>query len=124
MGLATSAPECAKDRALVLRVGVPGCFEQPLLLGPSKTHTRTHPASPAWDPWPGAKGLLGAGGGVGHPAGSDHGNSLPFFFFQLLGDSLITVLAAHFGKEFTPHVQACFQKLVAVVAHALAHRYH
>uniref|UniRef100_A0A6B2F1A8 Globin domain-containing protein n=1 Tax=Bothriechis nigroviridis TaxID=88079 RepID=A0A6B2F1A8_BOTNI len=44
--------------------------------------------------------------------------------FKLLGDSLITVLACHFGKEFTPHVQACFQKLVSVVAHALAHRYH
>ncbi|XP_063162132.1 hemoglobin subunit beta-1-like [Candoia aspera] len=44
--------------------------------------------------------------------------------FKLLGDILITVLAAQFGKEFTPHVQACFQKLVGVVAHALAHRYH
>uniref|UniRef100_A0A098LYB7 Hemoglobin subunit beta-1 n=1 Tax=Hypsiglena sp. JMG-2014 TaxID=1550645 RepID=A0A098LYB7_9SAUR len=44
--------------------------------------------------------------------------------FKLLGHILITVLAAHFGKEFTPSVQACFQKLVSVVAHALAHRYH
>ncbi|XP_032075322.1 hemoglobin subunit beta-1 [Thamnophis elegans] len=44
--------------------------------------------------------------------------------FKLLGDVLIIVLASHFGKEFTPHVQASYQKLVAVVAHALAHRYH
>ncbi|KAL7982867.1 hypothetical protein Chor_013473 [Crotalus horridus] len=44
--------------------------------------------------------------------------------FKLLGDCLITVLACHFGKEFTPHVHACFQKLVSVVSHALAHRYH
>uniref|UniRef100_A0A8C7E3J8 Globin domain-containing protein n=1 Tax=Naja naja TaxID=35670 RepID=A0A8C7E3J8_NAJNA len=44
--------------------------------------------------------------------------------FKLLGDMLVTVLAAHFGKEFTPQIQASFQKLVAVVAHALAHRYH
>uniref|UniRef100_A0A8C5SHN4 Globin domain-containing protein n=1 Tax=Laticauda laticaudata TaxID=8630 RepID=A0A8C5SHN4_LATLA len=44
--------------------------------------------------------------------------------FKLLGDILVTVLAAHFGKEFTPQIQATFQKLVAVVAHALAHRYH
>uniref|UniRef100_A0A0B8RYN2 Hemoglobin subunit beta-1 n=1 Tax=Philothamnus irregularis TaxID=1899461 RepID=A0A0B8RYN2_9SAUR len=44
--------------------------------------------------------------------------------FKLLGQILITVLAAHFGKEFTPHIQASYQKLVSVVAHALAHRYH
>ncbi|XP_039204278.1 hemoglobin subunit beta-1 isoform X1 [Crotalus tigris] len=44
--------------------------------------------------------------------------------FKLLGDCLITVLACHFGKEFTPHVHACFQKLVSVVSHALARRYH
>uniref|UniRef100_T1E5J6 Hemoglobin subunit beta-1-like protein n=1 Tax=Crotalus horridus TaxID=35024 RepID=T1E5J6_CROHD len=44
--------------------------------------------------------------------------------FKLLGDCLITVLASHFGKEFTPHVHASFQKLVSVVSHALAHRYH
>ncbi|KAM6447832.1 hemoglobin subunit beta-1 [Liasis olivaceus] len=44
--------------------------------------------------------------------------------FKLLGNILIIVLAAHFGKEFTPHAQASFQKLVGVVAHGLAHRYH
>nr|P16418.1 RecName: Full=Hemoglobin subunit beta; AltName: Full=Beta-globin; AltName: Full=Hemoglobin beta chain [Erythrolamprus miliaris] len=44
--------------------------------------------------------------------------------FKLLGQILITVLAAHFGKDFTPNVQAAYQKLVSVVAHALAHQYH
>ncbi|KFV48385.1 Hemoglobin subunit rho [Gavia stellata] len=44
--------------------------------------------------------------------------------FRLLGDILIIVLAAHFGKEFTPACQATWQKLVGVVAHALAYKYH
>ncbi|NXP85679.1 HBB protein, partial [Passerina amoena] len=44
--------------------------------------------------------------------------------FRLLGDTLIVVLAAHFGKDFTPECQAAWQKLVRVVAHALAHEYH
>uniref|UniRef100_A0A8C8VFC8 Hemoglobin subunit epsilon 1 n=1 Tax=Pelusios castaneus TaxID=367368 RepID=A0A8C8VFC8_9SAUR len=44
--------------------------------------------------------------------------------FRLLGDILIIVLAAHFGREFTPACQAAWQKLVGVVAHALAHQYH
>lgn len=43
---------------------------------------------------------------------------------QLLGDILIIVLAAHFGKDFTPECQAAWQKLVRVVAHALARKYH
>uniref|UniRef100_A0A8C5T4E0 Hemoglobin subunit beta n=1 Tax=Malurus cyaneus samueli TaxID=2593467 RepID=A0A8C5T4E0_9PASS len=44
--------------------------------------------------------------------------------FRLLGDILIIVLAAHFTKDFTPACQATWQKLVGVVAHALAHKYH
>nr|ACE79125.1 hypothetical protein [Sorex araneus] len=42
----------------------------------------------------------------------------------LLGNVLVCVLARHFGKEFTPSVQAAFQKMVAGVAAALAHKYH
>ncbi|KAI4564362.1 hypothetical protein MJT46_010160 [Ovis ammon polii x Ovis aries] len=44
--------------------------------------------------------------------------------FRLLGNVLVVVLARHFGKEFTPELQAEFQKVVAGVASALAHRYH
>ncbi|XP_067414746.1 hemoglobin subunit beta [Emydura macquarii macquarii] len=44
--------------------------------------------------------------------------------FRLLGDILIIVLAAHYSREFTPACQAAWQKLVGVVAHALAHQYH
>ncbi|XP_077197170.1 hemoglobin subunit beta-like [Paroedura picta] len=44
--------------------------------------------------------------------------------FKLLGDVLVIVLASHFGKDFTPCTQAAFHKLVRVVAHALALRYH
>ncbi|NWZ92947.1 HBB protein, partial [Nesospiza acunhae] len=44
--------------------------------------------------------------------------------FRLLGDILVVVLAAHFGKDFTPECQAAWQKLVRVVAHALARKYH
>nr|3AT5_B Chain B, Beta-globin [Podocnemis unifilis]3AT6_B Chain B, Beta-globin [Podocnemis unifilis] len=44
--------------------------------------------------------------------------------FKLLGNILIIVLAAHFGKDFTPASQAAWQKLVSAVAHALALRYH
>ncbi|NXN76694.1 HBB protein, partial [Himantopus himantopus] len=44
--------------------------------------------------------------------------------FRLLGDILIIVLAAHFSKDFTPDCQAAWQKLVRVVAHALARKYH
>ncbi|KAF0877310.1 HBE protein, partial [Crocuta crocuta] len=42
----------------------------------------------------------------------------------LLGNVLVIILATHFGKEFTPDVQAMWQKLVAGVATALAHKYH
>ncbi|NXL73533.1 HBRH protein, partial [Leptocoma aspasia] len=44
--------------------------------------------------------------------------------FRLLGDILVIVLAAHFTKDFTPACQATWQKLVGVVAHALARKYH
>ncbi|XP_009704029.1 PREDICTED: hemoglobin subunit beta-like [Cariama cristata] len=44
--------------------------------------------------------------------------------FRLLGDILIIVLAAHFGKDFTSACQSAWQKMVRVVAHALAHEYH
>nr|P18989.1 RecName: Full=Hemoglobin subunit beta; AltName: Full=Beta-globin; AltName: Full=Hemoglobin beta chain [Procyon lotor] len=44
--------------------------------------------------------------------------------FRLLGNVLVCVLAHHFGKEFTPPVQAAYQKVVAGVANALAHKYH
>ncbi|ELR47475.1 Hemoglobin subunit beta, partial [Bos mutus] len=44
--------------------------------------------------------------------------------FKLLGNVLVVVLARHFGKEFTPVLQADFQKVVNGVANALAHRYH
>ena len=35
-----------------------------------------------------------------------------------------TVLAYYFGKLFILEIQAAFQKVVAGVANALAHRYH
>ncbi|XP_020031371.1 hemoglobin subunit gamma [Castor canadensis] len=44
--------------------------------------------------------------------------------FRLLGNTLVIVLAKHFGKEFTPQVQAAWQKMVAGVASALVHKYH
>nr|QJC64258.1 ancestral beta hemoglobin [synthetic construct] len=44
--------------------------------------------------------------------------------FRLLGDCLIVVLAAHFGADFTPEVQAAWQKFLAVVASALSRKYH
>ncbi|KAM4845311.1 hemoglobin subunit epsilon [Thomomys bottae] len=44
--------------------------------------------------------------------------------FKLLGNVLLIVLSSHFRKEFTPEVQAAWQKLVSGVATALAHKYH
>uniref|UniRef100_A0A8D2AZQ2 Globin domain-containing protein n=1 Tax=Sciurus vulgaris TaxID=55149 RepID=A0A8D2AZQ2_SCIVU len=44
--------------------------------------------------------------------------------FRLLGNMLVIILAKHFGKEFTPQMQASWQKMVAGVASALAHKYH
>lgn len=46
------------------------------------------------------------------------------FTKQLLGNMIVIILASHFGREFTPEVQAAWQKLVAGVATALAHKYH
>ncbi|XP_021781000.1 hemoglobin subunit epsilon isoform X1 [Papio anubis] len=44
--------------------------------------------------------------------------------FKLLGNVMVIILATHFGREFTPEVQAAWQKLVSAVAIALAHKYH
>nr|WCR76151.1 hemoglobin beta chain [Eospalax fontanierii baileyi] len=44
--------------------------------------------------------------------------------FKLLGNVIVIVLAHHLGKDFTPAAQAAFQKVVAGVATALAHKYH
>ncbi|NP_001162319.1 hemoglobin subunit delta [Papio anubis] len=44
--------------------------------------------------------------------------------FRLLGNVLVCVLAHNFDKEFTLQVQAAYQKVVAGVANALAHKYH
>uniref|UniRef100_A0ABK0LV57 Hemoglobin subunit beta n=1 Tax=Rattus norvegicus TaxID=10116 RepID=A0ABK0LV57_RAT len=44
--------------------------------------------------------------------------------FRLLGNMIVIVLGHHLGKEFTPCAQAAFQKVVAGVASALAHKYH
>ncbi|XP_075404667.1 hemoglobin subunit beta-like [Tenrec ecaudatus] len=44
--------------------------------------------------------------------------------FRLLGNVLLRVMARHLGAEFTPQVQAAYQKVVAGVANALAHKYH
>ncbi|XP_025213813.1 LOW QUALITY PROTEIN: hemoglobin subunit delta-like [Theropithecus gelada] len=44
--------------------------------------------------------------------------------FRLLGNVLVCVLAHNFDKEFTLQVQAAYQKVVAGVANALAHKHH
>ncbi|NXI80401.1 HBRH protein, partial [Rhipidura dahli] len=44
--------------------------------------------------------------------------------FRLLGDILVIVLASHLGRDFSPACQSAWQKLVSVVAHALARKYH
>ncbi|KFO36054.1 hemoglobin subunit beta-1/2 [Fukomys damarensis] len=44
--------------------------------------------------------------------------------FRLLGNTIVIALAHHHGPELTPPVQAAFQKVVAGVANALAHKYH
>lgn len=44
--------------------------------------------------------------------------------FRLLGNVIVVVLGHHLGKDFTPDAQAAFQKVVAGVATALAHKYH
>ena len=42
----------------------------------------------------------------------------------LLGKVIVIALVTHFGREFTPDMQAAWQKLVSGVATALAHKYH
>ncbi|KAM9832675.1 hemoglobin subunit beta-2-like [Neosynchiropus ocellatus] len=44
--------------------------------------------------------------------------------FKLLSDCLTIVIAAKMGKDFTPEVQATFQKFLAVVVSALGKQYH
>ncbi|XP_075404666.1 hemoglobin subunit beta-like [Tenrec ecaudatus] len=44
--------------------------------------------------------------------------------FRLLGNILIIVISRHAGPEFTPQMQAAFQKMVSGVSNALAHKYH
>ncbi|XP_004433954.1 PREDICTED: hemoglobin subunit epsilon-like [Ceratotherium simum simum] len=44
--------------------------------------------------------------------------------FRLLGNMILIVLATHFSKEFTPQMQAAWEKLTIGVANALAHKYH
>ncbi|XP_029015033.1 hemoglobin subunit beta-like [Betta splendens] len=44
--------------------------------------------------------------------------------FRLLADCLTIVVAAQMGKDFTPEVQAAFQKFLAVVVSALGKQYH
>ncbi|NXF76323.1 HBE protein, partial [Sclerurus mexicanus] len=64
---------------------------------------------------------LRVGCGAARPAGL----TLPvLLLLQLLGDILVIVLASHFGRDFTPTCQFAWQKLVGVVAHALARKYH
>ena len=46
------------------------------------------------------------------------------FYSQLLGNMILIVLATHFSKEFTPQMQAAWQKLTNALANALAHKYH
>ncbi|XP_041830932.1 hemoglobin subunit beta-2-like [Melanotaenia boesemani] len=44
--------------------------------------------------------------------------------FKLLADCLTIVVAGQLGKEFTPEIQAAFQKFLAVVVSALRKQYH
>ncbi|XP_053718098.1 hemoglobin subunit beta-like [Synchiropus splendidus] len=44
--------------------------------------------------------------------------------FKLLSECLTIVIAAKMGKDFTPEVQATFQKFLAVVVSALGKQYH
>ncbi|NXP41618.1 HBB protein, partial [Leiothrix lutea] len=72
----------------------------------------------------GKKVLTEPGGAVGRDAGAAPADGFFSLHCQLLGDILVVVLAAHYGKDFTPACQAAWQKVVHVVAHALAHEYH
>ncbi|XP_067232416.1 hemoglobin subunit beta-1-like [Chanodichthys erythropterus] len=44
--------------------------------------------------------------------------------FRLLGDCLTIVVASQFGRDFTPDIQAAWQKFLAVVVSALGKQYH
>nr|AGT37223.1 hemoglobin beta chain [Ochotona princeps] len=44
--------------------------------------------------------------------------------FKLLGNVLVVVLSHHFGGEFTPQVQAAWQKVVSGLDNSMAHKYH
>ncbi|XP_029015896.1 hemoglobin subunit beta-2-like [Betta splendens] len=44
--------------------------------------------------------------------------------FKLLADCVSIVVAAQLGKDFTPEVQAAFQKFLAVAVSALGKQYH
>ncbi|XP_029934183.1 hemoglobin subunit beta-like [Myripristis murdjan] len=44
--------------------------------------------------------------------------------FRLLADCLTIVIAAKLGKDFTPDLQAAWQKFLAVVVSALGRQYH
>ncbi|XP_028371468.1 hemoglobin subunit epsilon-2 [Phyllostomus discolor] len=44
--------------------------------------------------------------------------------FKLLGNMILIVLATQFGREFTPQMQAAWQKLTTAVANALTFKYH
>ncbi|XP_006637262.1 hemoglobin subunit epsilon-like [Lepisosteus oculatus] len=44
--------------------------------------------------------------------------------FRMLGETLIIVLAAELGAEFTPELQAAWQKLLSVVSSALSRQYY
>lgn len=71
-----------------------------------------------------ARGALSPRSGLLWHNGSGSANPVLLFLRQLLGDILIIVLAAHFTREFTPACHSAWQKLVGVVAHALARKYH
>lgn len=45
-------------------------------------------------------------------------------FPQLLGSMIVIVLSPHFGNNFTPALQAAFEKVVAAVADAMAYKYY
>uniref|UniRef100_A0A8C6MVH4 Hemoglobin beta, bh2 n=1 Tax=Mus spicilegus TaxID=10103 RepID=A0A8C6MVH4_MUSSI len=44
--------------------------------------------------------------------------------FKLLGSMIVIVLSPHFGNNFTPALQAAFEKVVAAVADAMAYKYY
>ncbi|XP_031817920.1 hemoglobin subunit gamma-1-like [Sarcophilus harrisii] len=55
--------------------------------------------------------------------GQTFSGETPKYLPLLLGNILLICLTEHFGKDFTPEIQAAWQKLEADVANALAHKY-